>query len=159
MDYHHQLITSVLQATLTLLGSSLLAILGYKLNQKAKAVAPAPTGTPVAPGVPVGATGADPDAARVLAWKDRRIKELEHQIDRERQNHNEELASRNRLISDLRDEMVLARRWQPMGQPDTPAQKEAFRRSEGSRKAVAGDSGAGDGGQEGDDTTHGYRDR
>lgn len=154
MDYHHQLITSVLQAALTLLGSSLLAILGYKLNQKAKGVAPV---APVAQGATL-APGADPDAARVLVWKDRRIKELEHQIDRERQNHNEELASRNRLISDLRDEMSLARRWQPTGQPDTPAQKEAARRSEGSRKAVAGDSGAGDGGQEGDDA-HGYRDR
>jgi len=161
MDFTHSLTVVIVQAVLTLTGGCALAWFGWKLNQHAKAVAPKTTvsvSVPTPPSVLI-----DPDLGPRLVWKDARITELEHQIDRERKEHAEELRnrkdiidSRNDLIANLRDELVLARKRQPNGvHNSTAAQHNAELRTDASQLIVAADNavGLGDGG-----LIHGERD-
>jgi len=154
MDFTHSLTVVIVQAVLTLTGGCALAWFGWKLNQHAKAVTPKTTvsvSVPTPPSVLI-----DPDLGARLVWKDGRITELEHQIDRERLEHTEELASRNRLIANLRDELVLAGIRTPHeGYTQTAAERTAESRTNESQRIVAADDGVGigDGG-----SIHGERD-
>lgn len=158
MDFTHSLTVVIVQAVLTLTGGCALAWFGWKLNRRAKEIAPV-----VNAPLPLPPAAVDPDLGPRLLWKDARITELEHQIDREHLEHTEELRnrkdiidSRNDLIANLRDELVLARKRQPNGSHDsTAAQHNAELRTDASQLIVAADNaaGLGDGG-----LIHGERD-
>jgi len=160
MDFTHTLTVTIVQAVLTLTIGCALAWFSWGLSQHAKAVA---SKTTVSVSVPTPPPTIDPDLGPRLLWKDARITELEHQIDRERKEHAEELRnrkdiidSRNDLIANLRDELVLARKRQPNGAHNsTAAQHNAELRTDASQLIVAADNaaGLGDGG-----LIHGERD-
>ncbi len=150
MDFTHQLITVVLQFLLGLVSAMTLAWFGWRLNKSirdkdsAKARVSPVSDAPSTTASPSLATSLDLDTDRHLARMSSRLTDLEHQLDRERGEHTEELAARNRLISDLRAELSLARRRH--SESATPEQDRAARRSEASTRAVAADDGDGDGG-------------